>query len=56
MMRIGPIIKANLQQILQVRFSECALLVSLSLKRLRNISTVGLFMNIYEPCILVLDE
>ena len=35
---------------------ECVLLVSLSLKRLRNISTIGLFMNIYEPSILVLDE
>ena len=32
------------------------LVVSLSLKRLRNISTIGLFMNIYEPCILVLHK
>ena len=37
-------------------FSECAHLVSLSIKGLRNISTIGLLMNIYEPYILVLDE
>ena len=47
---------SNLQQILQIRFSECAHLVLLSIKGLRNISTIGLLMNIYEPYILVLDE
>ena len=31
-------------------------MVSLSLKRLINISTIRLVMNVYEPCILVLDE
>ena len=31
-------------------------LVSLSIKGLRNISTIGLLMNIYEPYILVLDK
>ena len=31
-------------------------MVSLSLKGLTNIATIGLFMNIYEQCILVLDE
>ena len=37
-------------------FSECAHLVLLSLKKVKNISAIGLFMNIYEACILVLDE
>ena len=37
-------------------FSECSLLVLMSLKRLRNISTIRLFMNIYEPSILDLDK
>ena len=46
----------NLQQILKIRFSERAHLLSLSLKRSRNNSISGLFMNIYESCILVLDE
>ena len=46
----------NLYQILQIRFSECAHLVSMSIKGLRNISTIGLFMNIYKVYILILDE
>ena len=51
MMQIGFITKANLYQILQICFSECAHLVLMSIKRLRNISTIGLVMNIYEPYI-----
>ena len=55
-MQIGSITKANLYQILQIHFSECAHLVSMSIKGLRKITTIGLFMNIYEPYILILDE
>ena len=55
-MQIGSITEANLYQILQICFSECAHLVSISIKRLRNISTIRLFMNIYEAYILILDE
>ena len=56
MMRTGSITYSNLLQTLQIRFSERARLVSLSIKWLRNISTIGLLMNIYEPYILVLGE
>ena len=36
--------------------SQCAHLVSMSIKSLRNISTIGLFMNIYEPYVVILDQ
>ena len=46
MIQIGFITKANLYQILQICFSECAHLVLMSIKRLRNISTIDwTFMN-----------
>ena len=46
----------NLFQNLQIHFSECAHLISISIKRLRNILNIELFMNIYEPYILILDK
>ena len=51
--RLGPLLK---QICIKSYKFEYAHLVSMSIKGLRNISTIRLFMNIYEPYILSLDK